>query len=151
MRIQSIKPNSGERFACSESDVRAVFDSTAVKSVGFGRPTRSFLTSRWNARYSPQPKFTGPVVAALKTHPESELTRYRKLLQYGRGGELYFYPVGRTEYPEEASEEFTVKVMPMMRSWFDGEISKSETQFQAKTLVVEWTGNSHKTHQFRII
>ena len=84
-------------------------------------------------------------------HPESELTRFRKLLQYGRGGELYFYPVRRTEYPDDASEEFKVKVMPMMRSWFDNEMSKSETRFQAKTLVVEWTGDSHKTHEFRLI
>jgi hypothetical protein len=84
-------------------------------------------------------------------YPESELTRYRKLLQYGRSGELYLYPVRRAEYSDEASEEFTAKVIPMMRSWFDGEISKSETQFQAKTLVVEWAANRHKTHQFRII
>jgi hypothetical protein len=84
-------------------------------------------------------------------YPESELTSSRKLLQYARSGELYFYPVRRAEYSDEASEEFTAKVIPMMRSWFDGEISKSETQFQAKTLVVEWVGNSHKTHEFRII
>jgi hypothetical protein len=84
-------------------------------------------------------------------YPESELTRYRKLRQYGRSGELYLYPVRRAEYPDEASEEFTATVIAMMRSWFDGEISKSETRFQAKTLVVEWAGNRHKTHQFRII
>ena len=84
-------------------------------------------------------------------HPESELTRFRKLLQYGRGGELYFYPVRRTEYPDDASEKLKVKVMPMMRSWFDNEMSKSETRFQAKTLVVEWTGDSHKTDEFRLI
>jgi hypothetical protein len=84
-------------------------------------------------------------------YPESELTRYRKLLHYGRSGELHLYPVRRAEYSDEASEEFTSKVITMMRSWFDGEISKSETQFQAKTLVVEWAANRHKTHQFRII
>jgi len=151
VQIQSIKPQSGERFACSERDVRATFDSAAIKSVGFGRPKRSFLTARWNARYSPRPRFTGPVVAALKMHLESELTRYRKLLQYGRGGELYFYPVRRTEYPDEASAEFTEKVLQMMRSWFDSEMSKHDTQFQAKTLVVEWTDNRHKTHEFRLI
>jgi len=84
-------------------------------------------------------------------HPESELTRFRKLLDYGRGGELYLYPVRRTEYPDEASEEFTAKVVPMMRSWFDIEMSKPATQFQAKTLVVEWIVNGHKTHEFRLI
>ena len=82
-------------------------------------------------------------------HPESELTRFRKLLQYERGGELYLYPVRRTEYPDEASGEFTLKVMPMMRSWFDGEMSKRDTQFQAMTLVIEWIGGSHKSHEFR--
>ena len=84
-------------------------------------------------------------------YPESELTRYRKLLHYRRSGELYLYPVRRREYSDEASEEFKAKVIPMMRSWFDGEISKSETQFQARTLVVEWAGNRHKTHEFRIV
>jgi hypothetical protein len=84
-------------------------------------------------------------------YPESELTRYRKLLHYGRAGELYLYPVRRTDYPDEASDEFAAKVMPMMRSWFDIEMSKPETQFQAKTLVVEWIGNSHKSHEFRRI
>jgi hypothetical protein len=82
-------------------------------------------------------------------HPESELTRYRKLLQYGRGGALYFYPVRRAEYPDQASEEFIVKVLPMIRSWFDCEMSKRDTQFQAKTLVVEWTGDRHVSHEFR--
>jgi hypothetical protein len=84
-------------------------------------------------------------------YPESELTRSRKLLHYGRSGELYFYPVRRAEYSDEASEEFTAKVVPMMRSWFDTEMSKPETQFQAKTLVVEWIGNGHKSHEFRLI
>ena len=84
-------------------------------------------------------------------HPESELTRFRKLLHYGRGGELYVYPVRRAEYPDEASEQFVLRVIPKMRSWFDREMSKSETQFQAKTLAVEWNGNRHKTHEFRRI
>jgi hypothetical protein len=84
-------------------------------------------------------------------YPESELTTYRKLLHYGRQGELYLYPVRRAEYPDEGSEEFSAKVVPMMRSWFDTEMSKPETQFQAKTLVVEWIGNRHKTHEFRRI
>jgi len=84
-------------------------------------------------------------------HPESELTRFRKLLHYGRGAELHLYPVRPAEYPDEASEEFMAKVAPMMRSWFDTEMSKPETQFQAKTLVVEWTGDGHKTHELRLI
>ena len=151
MQIHSIKPQSGERFACSQRDVRAAFDSTAVSRVGFGRPNRSFLTARWNPQYSPRPKLIGPIVASLKMHPESELTRFRKLRHYGRGGELYLYPVRSAEYPDDASDEFVVKVVPMMRSWFDREMLKSETQFQAKTLVIEWTGGGHKTHEFRIM
>jgi hypothetical protein len=104
-----------------------------------------------NPHYSPPPKFVGPVVAALKMHPESELTRFRKLLHYGRGGELHLYPVRRAEYSDEASEEFVLNVIPTARSWFDREMLKSDTQFQAKTLVVEWTGRGHKTHEFRIV
>ena len=151
MEISSIKPQSGERFACSERDVRIAFDSTAISRAGFGRPTRSFVTLRWNAQYSPEPKFKGPVVASLRMYPESELTRFRKIRQYGRSGELYLYPVRRAEYPDEASDDFKGKVMPMMRTWFDREMSKPETQFQAKTLVVEWIGRSHKSHELRRI
>jgi hypothetical protein len=82
-------------------------------------------------------------------YPESELTRFRKLLQRERTGEIYFYPVLRTEYSEKAADEFKVKVMPMMRSWFDSEMSRHQTQFQAKTLVVEWIGDRHKSHELR--
>ena len=84
-------------------------------------------------------------------YPESELTTYRKLLHYGRQGESYLYPVRRADNPDEGSEEFSAKVVPMMRSWLNTEMSKPETQFQAKTLVVEWIGNRHKTHEFRRI
>jgi hypothetical protein len=64
---------------------------------------------------------------------------------------LYLYPVRRAEYPDEASEEFILKMIPMIRSWFDREMLKSETRFQAKTLVIEWTGGGHKTHELRVI
>lgn len=64
---------------------------------------------------------------------------------------LYFYPVRCSEYSDEAAQEFIVKVIPTMRRWLDSEMSTHDTQFQAKTLVIEWAGASHKSHILRRI
>ena len=150
MRISAIKPQKTERFACSARDVRLAFTDAELASVGFGRPKRSFITLRWNTRYSPRPRFSGPVVASL------DLVHYRvseKGVSYDkpqRNAELYLYPVRQNEYPEEAAEEFRIEVLPIIKSWINAEMSKLDTQYLAgHTLVIEWTGETHKRHVLR--
>ncbi len=150
VQIRAIKPQKTERFSCSERDVRSAFAATDLSSVGFGRPKRSFITLRWNTRYSPRPKFSGPVVASLN------LVRYRvsdKGVSYDeprRYSELYLYPVRQSEYSEEAAREFRIEVLPMIKNWLDAEMSKPDTQYlTGHTLVIEWTGETQKRHVLR--
>lgn len=148
MRINAIKPQKSERFACSERDVRSTFGPTVLSWVGFGHPTRSFLTLRWNTRYFPTPKFSGPVVASLR------LLNYQTSdegVSYGdRTAELYLYPVRLREYSEEAAEEFRTEMLPAIKNWLDAEMSKPDTQYlTGQTLVIEWTGRTHKTQVLR--
>jgi len=150
VRISAIKPQKTERFACSARDVRLAFTDAELASVGFGRPKRSFITLRWNTRYSPRPRFSGPVVASL------DLVHYRvseKGVSYDkpqRNAELYLYPVRQNEYSEEAAEEFRIEVLPIIKSWINAEMSKLDTQYLAgHTLVIEWTGETHKRHVLR--
>ena len=126
------------------------FTDAELASVGFGRPKRSFITLRWNTRYFPPPKFSGPVVASL------DLVHYRvseKGVSYDkpqRNAELYLYPVRQTEYSEEAAEEFRIEVLPIIKSWINAEMSKPDTQYlSGHTLVIEWTGETHKRHVLR--
>jgi hypothetical protein len=150
MLIRAIKPQKTERFACSERDVRSAFAATALSLVGFGHPKRSFITLRWNTRYSPKPRFSGPVVASL------DLVHYR-VSEMGvsydepqRNAELYLYPVRQNEYSEEAAREFRIEVLPMVKYWLDAEMSKPDTQYlTGHTLVIEWTGETHKRHLLR--
>ena len=150
VRISSIKPQKTERFACSERDVRLAFTDTELAFVGFGRPKRSFITLRWNTRYTPQPRFSGPIVASL------DLVHYRvseKGVSYEepqRNAELYLYPVRRNEYSEGAAVEFRIEVLPIIKNWINAEMSKPDTQYLAgHTLVIEWTGETHKRHVLR--
>jgi hypothetical protein len=107
VQIRAIKPQKTERFACSERDVRSVFAAADLSWVGFGHPKRSFITLRWNTKYSPRPKFSGPVVASLS------LMNYQvsaEGISYGdRTAELYLYPVRLSDYSKEAAEEFQMK------------------------------------------
>jgi hypothetical protein len=151
VRISAIKPQKTERFACSERDVRSVFAATELALVGFGRPRRSFITLNRRPRYSPRPKFSGPVVASL------DLVHYRvsdKGVPYDepqRNAELYLYPVSQSRYSKEAAEEFRIEVLPMIKNWLDAEMSKPDTQYLAgHTLAIEWTGDTHRRHLLRI-
>jgi hypothetical protein len=150
VRISAIKPQKTERFACSEREVRMAFTATDLSVVGFGRPRRSFITLRWNRRYSPRPKFSGPVVASL------DLVHYRvsdQDVSYDepqRNAELYLYPVRQSEYSEEAAEKFRSEVLPTIKNWIDSEMSKRDTEYlSGQTLVIEWTGETHKGHVLR--
>ena len=148
MRIRAIKPQKNERFSCSQRDVRSTFAATDLSWIGFGHPTRSFITLRWNKRYSPRPKFSGPVVASLI------LMNYQTSgegISYGdRTAELYLYPVRQSEYSKEAAEEFRTEVLPMIKNWLETEMSKPDTQYvNWNTLVIEWTGETHKMHVMR--
>src|SRR5580658_9492808 len=141
MRVTAIKPQKTERFACSVRDLRSAFAATDLSLVGFGHPKRSFITLRWNTRYSPRPKFSGPIVASL------DLVHYRvseKGVSYEepqRNAELYLYPVRRNEYSEGAAVEFRIEVLPIIKNWINAEMSKPDTQYLAgHTLVIEWTG-----------
>lgn len=148
MSISAIKPQKTERFACSKRDVRSAFSATDLHGVGFGRPTRSFVTRRWNTQYVSRPKFSGPVVTSLK------LVAYRVadggISFGGRGAELYLYPVRQSEYSEEAAQEFKMEVLPMIKNWLDAEMSKRDSEFLLRqTLVIEWTGETHKRYVLR--
>jgi hypothetical protein len=150
MRVTAIKPQKTERFACSVRDLRSAFAATDLSLVGFGHPKRSFITLRWNTRYSPRPKFSGPVVASL------DLVHYRVSetgVSYDepqRNAELYLYPVRQNEYSEEAASAFRMEVLPIIRNWLDAEVSKPDTQYLTRhTLVIEWTGEVHKMHVLR--
>jgi hypothetical protein len=145
MQIRAIKPQKTERFACSKRDVRSTFAETDLSWVGFGNPTRSFITLRWNRQYSPRPKFSGPVVASLN------LANYQVSsdgISWGdRTAAMYLYPVRQNEYSEEAADEFRIEVLPIIKHWLDAEMSKPDTQYlTGNTLVIEWTGKTHKRH-----
>ncbi len=60
---------------------------------------------------------------------------------------MYLYTVRQNEYSEEAAEEFRIEVLPMIKHWLDAEMSKPDTQYlTGNTLVIEWTGKTHKRH-----
>jgi hypothetical protein len=67
-----------------------------------------------------------------------------------RNAELYLYPVRQSEYSEQPVEEFRMEVFPMIRNWLETEISKPDTQYlKRQTLVIEWTGDTHRRHVLR--
>jgi hypothetical protein len=67
-----------------------------------------------------------------------------------RNAELYLYPVSQSAYSKEAAEEFRIEVLPMIKNWLDAEMSKPDTQYLAgHTLVIEWTGDTHRRHLLR--
>jgi hypothetical protein len=89
-----------------------------------------------------------PVVASLK------LMNYRvssEGVSYGdRTAELYLYPVRLSEYSKDAAEEFRMEVLPMIKNWLNAEMSKPDTQYlTGQTLVIEFTGETHKRHVLR--
>ncbi len=74
----------------------------------------------------------------------------RGVLYGSRSAELYLYPVRRSDYSAEAAEEFRVDVLPMIKNWLAAEMSKPDTAYLLRqTLVIEWTGESHKRHVLR--
>ena len=158
VRIRAIKPQKTERFACSARDVRSAFAATAVSFVGFGHPTRSFITARWNTQYSSRPKFSGPVVASINlmnyrfSYPGISAggISYPSISAGERTAYLYLYPVRQDLYSKEAVQQFQMDVLPMIKDWLGAEMSKPDTQYLGgRTMVIEWTGEIHKRYVLR--
>ncbi len=135
-RFSFIKLPKVERFVCSRRDIEAVFGNTTLEWVGTGTEKSKI----YGRRYSPRPKFDGPVVAELSIGHRSDSRPI-----------LYLYATRIDQYSDDALEEFKTEILPKMKAWLDGEIAKPETSKlgNSESFVTEWTGVEHRIHYLR--
>jgi hypothetical protein len=137
-RFTVLKLPKSQRFACSKRDIKMTFPDNVLGWVSLGF-IKSFTFDR---RHSPYPKFGGPVVARLSAPHRSD-------------GDstpiLCLFPVRVDQYPQSAAEEFKSEILPKMKEWLDCELTRPETAVVGldECIVVEWTGDQHRCHQFR--
>jgi hypothetical protein len=126
-----LKLPRSQRFACSKRDIKLVFPDDVLRWVSIV----FFNTFDFDRRLAPSPKFVGPVIAQLSAGTEPTLS---------------IFPVRIDQYPQSVAEEFKSEILPKMKVWLDGELTRSVTDIAGREgFAVEWTGGRHRCHRLR--
>lgn len=136
MNVHAIKLPKTQCFACTEKDVRGVFDRLGLDWISFGKNGKSF---EFDHRCHHRPKIKGKVVAELCT--SSNGSRY-----------LSIFPISTIGYDDLARNDFVQNVLPQLKSWLAEKLGRPETSPDGyECMIVDWDGQTHNTYEVRFL
>jgi len=136
MKIHHTKLPKVQRFPCSKKDVKSIFQNGVLNWVGFAWPYKIFS---FDSRCTNYPKINGNILA--------DVTISRDLNTYA-----CFYPVLKSDYSDEAAQDFVGYILPNMLMWIKKQLNKPGTQILGyETLIIEWFETKHELHEIRYL
>jgi hypothetical protein len=136
MKFETINLPKSERFACSAKELKSAFSDVENLGVYCGVLGKVFI---FDSRSRRRPILEGTVVASVGVSRELDAI-------------LSLYAIRREEYPERAACEFRDAIIPKVRGWLKSRLAKGQTEvLGVESLVIEWTGREHKTHEMRFL